>query len=394
MDAKGWEYWSIVEKYTDEVIRIRRDFHMNPELGNEEVRTSGIVAGVMEERGLEVKRGIAGTGVVGLLEGGEEGRVVALRADMDALPIQDLKDAEYSSRCAGKMHACGHDAHMAVLLGTAMVLTELRRKLKGKVKFIFQPAEETTGGAKRMVEEGVLDNPKVDAVFGLHVSPEIQTGWPGIRYGVANACSDAFGVLIKGKAAHGANPEKGTDAIAIAAQLINAYQYIVSRQIDPLKPGVLTIGTISGGTQANIIADEVKLTGTIRTLHENVRETIIERMESIAKNLCRGMGGDCEFLVIPGYPSLVNDDHMVKVVETAARKVVGNNLLYIDSPRLGVEDFAYYLQKVPGAFWRLGTGNKKKGIECIPHNPYFDIDEDALAVGVAINTQIVLDFLA
>jgi amidohydrolase len=388
-----WHEWKRIEKYRDEIIRIRRDFHMNPELGNEEMRTSEIIAKTLESLGLKVKRGVAGTGVVGLLEGSGKGKTVALRADMDALPIQDLKEVEYSSRVAGKMHACGHDAHMAVLLGTAMVLSEVRDRIRGRVKFIFQPAEETTGGALRMVEEGVLEDPKVDAIFGLHVSPEIQTGWIGVRYGVANACSDTFEIIIKGRAAHGAYPDKGIDAIAVAAQLINSYQLIISRRINPLEPGVLTIGTINGGSQANIIADEVKLTGTVRTLDEDARKIILNEMETIARHICRGMGGDCEFSLVPGYPLLVNNSGMVNLVEEAAKKVVGERIIHISRPKLGVEDFAYYLQKIPGAFWRLGTGNKKRGTECIPHNPYFDIDEDALAVGVAVHVQTVLDYL-
>lgn len=394
LNIKMWSCGDKLEKIKDRIVELRRDFHMNPELGGEEVRTSGIVAEILEGLGLKVSRGVAGTGVVGLLEGGSGGRTVALRADMDALPLDDQKEVPYASRVAGKMHACGHDAHTAMLLGAAMVLSDIRDGLKGNVKFIFQPAEENIGGAKRMIEEGVLDNPKVDAIFALHVSPDLEVGQIGLKCGVANASSDEFKIIVEGKSSHGAYPQYGKDAIVIAAQVITALQAVVSRSIDPLQPGVLTIGTIKGGHQCNIVADRVELTGTVRTLNQRIKEEILTSIHQIVKHICLGMGGDCKVLVEPGYPLLVNDSSMVNLLKEAARKVVGDNIVNIDLPRMGVEDFAYFLQEVPGVMWRLGTGNREKGIICTLHNPYFDIDEDALLVGTAVHVQTVLDFLA
>jgi len=389
----SWHVLERVEKYKERIVEMRRDFHMHPELGNEELRTSRAVSGVLEGLGLIVQKGIAGTGVVGLLEGKEKGKTVALRADMDALPIQDKKNVAYSSRVQGKMHACGHDAHTAILLGTAMVLSEMRDTVRGRVKFIFQPAEETTGGAARMVEEGVLENPSVDAVFALHTSPELEVGSVGIRYGVANACSDDFRIEVIGKSAHGAQPNEGTDAIAVSAQIINALQQIISRQIDPMESGVLIIGIIRGGSQANIIADRVEMTGTIRTLDSATRERIHRSIEDIAMNVCRAMGAQHRVVLEPGYPLLINSHSMAGLVKNAAGKIVGDKVVDIEKPRLGVEDFAYFLQRVPGVLWRLGTGSKEKGIQCVAHSPYFDIDEDALCIGTAVHVQTVLEYL-
>ncbi|MGI6703039.1 MAG: M20 metallopeptidase family protein [Clostridia bacterium] len=321
------------------------------------------------------------------------GKTVALRADMDALPIQDQKDVSYCSRVKGRMHACGHDAHTAMLLGAAMVLAELRDSFNGNVKFIFQPAEESIGGAERMVKAGVMDNPPVDAVFGLHVSPELETGTVGIRYGIANACSDDVVIEVLGRSAHGAQPNEGVDAIVIAAQVISALQQIISRGIDPLESATLTIGTINGGSQANILADRVEMAGTMRTLDSATRERIKKSIEEITSGVSRAMGGQYRVILQPGYPLLINDNPMTDVVKKAAGRIVGDRVIEIQKPRLGVEDFAYYLQRAPGAFWRLGTGSKEKGIQCVSHSPYFDIDEDALSIGTAIHVQTVLDYL-
>ncbi|NPV43751.1 MAG: amidohydrolase [Firmicutes bacterium] len=378
----------------DDVIKIRRDFHMNPELGMEEYRTSRIVGEILEGLGLEVKRNIANTGVVGLLAGGSGGKTIALRADMDALPIQDEKKVVYASRILGKMHACGHDAHTAILLGTAMVLSRIKDRLKGSVKFIFQPAEETVGGAEPMIREGVLENPKVDAIFGLHMAPDIETGRIGVKYGMANASSDTFRIVVKGRAAHGASPHLGVDAIAVTAQVINCLQLLISREVDPLDSAVLTIGTINGGTQSNIICDRVQMTGTLRSLNPVVRKRIIERVKQLLTGITQNLGGDCLLSLTPGYPPLFNHSEMVELVERAAKGVIGEeNVVRISRPSMGVEDFAYFLQKVQGAFWRLGCRNPSKNIEYPGHNPLFDIDEDALAIGVAVHVKTVMEFL-
>jgi amidohydrolase len=344
--------------------------------------------------GLEVKRNIANTGVVGLLAGGSGGKTIALRADMDALPIQDEKKVVYASRILGKMHACGHDAHTAILLGTAMVLSRIKDRLKGSVKFIFQPAEETVGGAEPMIREGVLENPKVDAIFGLHMAPDIETGRIGVKYGMANASSDTFRIVVKGRAAHGASPHLGVDAIAVTAQVINCLQLLISREVDPLDSAVLTIGTINGGTQSNIICDRVQMTGTLRSLNPVVRKRIIERVKQLLTGITQNFGGDCLLSLTPGYPPLFNHSEMVELVERAAKGVIGEeNVVRISRPSMGVEDFAYFLQKVQGAFWRLGCRNPSKNIEYPGHNPLFDIDEDALAIGVAVHVKTVMEFL-
>jgi amidohydrolase len=392
VDARWWG-WGLIDKYSDLIVDLRRDIHMHPEPGKCEFRTSALVADMLEKAGLEVRRGVAGTGVVALLKGSTEGKTVALRADMDAIPIQDLKGTVYCSRIPGMMHACGHDAHTAILVGAAMVLMDIKDRLRGSVKFIFQPDEEGDGGARPMIDRRVLDDPKVDAIFGLHVSPEIPAGMVGICDGVTNAGSESFEITVRGSSSHGAYPHKGVDAINIAAQLIVALQSIVGRRLDPLESGVLTIGTVSGGIRENIIADRVVMTGTIRTLDRDTGDKILEEMNRIAGGICKGMGGHYTLFHSTGYPVLENDSQMAALVRKAASKVVGDKkTITIRRPSMGVEDFAFFLKKVPGAFWRLGTGGNK-GQNWILHNPYFDIDENALATGVAVHVQTVLDFL-
>lgn len=393
MQGIQWQGWGLVGKYSEQIVRIRRDIHMHPEPGNGEYRTSALVADKLEALGLEVRRGVAGTGVIGLLRGVENGRTIALRADMDALPIQDLKEVAYASRIPGMMHACGHDAHTAILIGAAMVLSDIKDRIKGNVKFIFQPDEEGDGGAQRMINNRALDDPTVDAIFGLHVSPDIPAGLVGVCSGVVNASSDSFSITVIGRSSHGAHPHKGNDAIAIAAQLVVTLQSVVGRRLDPLEPGVLTIGTINGGIRENIIAGEVALTGTIRAVDRAARDRILTEMNRIAHGICKGMGGDCKLLHRPGYPLLANDPGMAGLVRNAASKVVGENRVQTVRPSMGVEDFAFFLGKVPGAFWRLGTGGDCEN-NWVLHNPYFDIDEGALAIGVAVHVQTVLDFLS
>jgi len=269
-----------LNKIKDWMVEIRRDFHRNPELGMKEFRTRDKIVEYLEILGIEYEK-VAGTGVVGIIRGRDANKTVALRADMDALPIQDEKDAVYRSIIPGKMHACGHDAHVAILLGAARVLKENQKQLNGNVKLFFQPAEETVGGAKPMIEAGAMQNPKVDAVFGLHVASDIPVGEIGIKYGQMNASSDTIKIMIRGKSSHGAYPQEGIDAIMITGQVITALQSIVSRNVDPRSSAVVTIGTIQGGTQGNIIADKVELVGTVRTLDSDTRLLVLDRIKNI-----------------------------------------------------------------------------------------------------------------
>ncbi|MGI6427288.1 MAG: M20 metallopeptidase family protein [Natronincolaceae bacterium] len=379
----------------DWTVKVRRDFHMNPELSGKEFRTRDKVIEYLKDMGIEYKTGIADTGVLGIIRGKQSGKTVALRADMDALPIQDKKDAVYKSRIDGKMHACGHDAHTAVLLGTAKILKGMETNLHGNVKLFFQPAEETVGGAERMIKDGVMENPKVDAVFGLHVSPEIDVGKIGIKYGQTNAYTDSLEITVYGKDGHAARPHEGIDAIVIAGQIVIALQSIVSRNIDPVNSVVVTIGTISGGTRCNIIADRVKMTGTMRTLDPETRELVIRRIKAIVTQTAEAMGGKAQCTVKDGYPALVNTDEIIDIVRDSGEGILGaDNVTVLKVPRLGGEDFAYFAKAAPSAFYRLGCGNAERGIIHGAHTCLFDIDEDCLVFGTALQVQNVLTFLS
>lgn len=378
-----------VEKVEEEIIGIRRKIHMHPELGFEEVKTSELVYEYLKSLGFEVKR-LAKTGVVGLLKGDGE-RTIAIRADMDALPIQEENEVEYASKIPGKMHACGHDVHTAILLGTAKVLSRIKN-VKGNVKFIFQPAEETTGGALPMIEEGVLEGPRVDAIIGLHVDPDLEVGQIGITYGKAYASSDMFDVIIKGRSSHGAEPHKGIDALVIAANVISALQTFASRKTSPFTPIVVTIGTIKGGYARNIIADRVEMSGIIRMMEEERREEIVESVEKMCKDIAEAYGGDAEFRRVKGYPLLINDKVFTNLVKKSASMILGEENVLEVSPSMGVEDFAYFLQRVPGTFYKLGCGNKEKGIDKPLHSSRFDVDERCIKVGIAVHVMTVLNY--
>lgn len=383
-----------INSIKDWIIEIRRDFHRNPEFGMEEHRTANKIAEYLEEMGIEYKRGVANTGVVGIIRGKHRGKTVALRADMDALPIEEKNDMEYKSRVKGKMHACGHDAHMAVLIGAAKILNDMKDNLRGNVKLLFQPAEETVGGAKPMIEEGAMETPSVDAVFGLHVAPELPTGRIGVKYGRANASSDTIKIRVYGESTHGAYPSSGIDSIMISGHVLTALQSIVSRNIDPRNSAVVSLGTISGGSLGNIIADRVEMVGTVRTLDPETRTKVLNNIERIVINVCEAMGAKGELVREEGYAALINNDDMVEVVANNGKKLLGeDNVIFIQQPSLGVEDFAYFLEKAPGAYFRLGCRNEEKGIIHDGHHCLFDIDEDCLAIGVAMQVENVLSIL-
>lgn len=376
----------------EELVSIRRDIHRHPELGMEEVRTAGLVAGYLEKLGIEVQRGVGGTtAVVGLLRGDRSGKTVALRADMDALPIKDQKDVDYKSTIEGKMHACGHDGHTTMLMGTAKVLAGMRRGLAGNVKFLFQPAEEGPGGAEPMVKAGVMKG--VDGVFGAHLNTDLSVGQIGVRSGPSSAAPDEFYLKVKGRGGHAAHPDQGVDAIVLAAQVIHALQTIVSREVDPVRPAVVTIGTIRGGYRYNVLCDEVTLGGTVRTMDRDLREMIPVRMEAIVKGVTEAMRGGYEMDYRYGYPSVINAPEMEEICRQAAMAVVGETNVVNVPPTMGGEDFAYFAQEAPGMFFRIGGGNAARGIIHPGHHPMYDFDEDAIPVGVAVMAMSALRFL-
>lgn len=389
------EFKNILEEareLNDWLVNIRRDFHRNPELGLEEIRTQKKVMEYLDSLGIENKK-IAKTGVLGIIRGKKQGKTLALRADMDALPIEDGKDLPYKSTIPGKMHACGHDAHTTILLGAARLLKRREEELSGNVKLFFQPAEETVGGAKPMIEEGAMDNPKVHGVFGLHVAPHIPVGKIGIRYGKMNASSDTINITIRGNSSHGAYPHRGIDAIMISASVISSLQTIVSRNMDPLNSAVISLGTIKGGSQDNIIADKVEIRGTLRTLDPETREKTKKRIEKIVSKTAQALDGIGEVEWEEGYIALINNDDMVDIVKASGEDILGKNKVHtLTNPSLGVEDFSYFAQAAPGAFFRLGCKEKDSPMK-EAHHPLFDIDEGCLAIGTAIQVNNALSFL-
>jgi amidohydrolase len=377
----------------DWLVEIRRTIHMHPELGFEEIETSKLISEWLEKFGLKAKRGLAKTGVVGLLEGKEPGRTVAIRADMDALPLEEANPVPYASKIKGKMHACGHDAHVAILLGVAKFFAPLKDRVKGNIIWIFQPAEEGGGGGRVMVEEGVLENPKVDAVFGAHVFPFLPVGKVGVYEREGLAAADRFTIKIIGKGGHAASPHVTKDPILAAGHLITQIHSIVSRNINPLDSGVVTIGKVSGGTAFNIIPDEVELLGTVRSLNPQVREELKSRIEQVIQGIVRSFGMDYRFDFKYGYPVLINDSEMSKLVATACSKGIGKENVEVLRPSMGGEDFAYYLEKVPGSFFRLGCRNEEKGIVHPYHSSLFNIDESVLPIGVEMFVRIINQYL-
>lgn len=363
----------------------RRDFHQHPELGLEEQRTAGIVAAHLRSLGYAVQEGVGGTGVVGVLNPGKPGRVVALRADMDALPIQEANQCEYASRSPGKMHACGHDGHTAILMGVATLLAQHRAEIPGQVKLLFQPAEEGPGGALPMIEAGALANPAPEACFALHLWSDLPVGTAALRPGPHMAASDTIRLKITGLGGHGAYPDSSIDAIAVAGQVICALQNVVSRESNPLQAVVVTLGTIQGGFRSNVIAPEVTMTGTVRTLHGPTRDGMEARLRRVFEGTCRAHRAEPAFEYSYGYPVTANDPAMARFLGACAASVLGETEVNPTAdPTMGGEDFAYIAERVPSAYLRLGSMNRAKGITAGAHNPNFDIDEDALPLGAAI----------
>ncbi|MDF7814290.1 amidohydrolase [Hymenobacter sp. YC55] len=391
------------------VIACRRDLHEHPELGNQETRTAGIVAEQLKKLGLEVQTGVARTGVVGILKGGKPGPVVALRADMDGLPVTEAASLPFASKArttyngqeVGVMHACGHDTHVAMLLGAAEVLSQVKKDLPGTIKFIFQPAEEgslpgVVGGARLMVQEGVLDNPKVDAVFGLHINAQTEVGTLKYRPEGTMAAADVFTIKVKGKSAHGAYPWLAVDPVVTAAQIVTGLQTIVSRQTELTEDAaVLTVGMIHGGVRNNIIPDQVELTGTIRTLDKDMQQKIWAAIRRTATNIAASAGATAEVDIVNYAPITYNDPRLTERMLPTLQRVAGPSHVVLQKAVTGAEDFAYFQEKVPGLFVFVGGMPKGKNpAETAPHHtPGFFVDESGLTLGVQAIATLAADYL-
>ncbi|MDT7604540.1 MAG: hypothetical protein QOF61_2537 [Acidobacteriota bacterium] len=387
------------EAMRPQLITCRRDFHVHPELSNREERTGRVIAERLKALGLDdVRVNVAHHGVVALLKGAKPGPVVAVRADIDALPINETMDVPYKSQTPNVKHACGHDVHATVELGVAEVLSKMREEMNGSVKFIFQPAEEGVpvgeeGGAKMMIKEGALENPRPVAIFGLHTEPNMQVGQIGFHSGPAMASSDTFSITVHGKGAHGAQPQLGVDAVVVASQCVLALQNIRSRRIDPLEPLVITVGTIQGGRRFNVIADEVKMTGTMRTLNGEVRERAIALMRETLQNVTAAYGATYDLNFTDSNPVTYNEPALVAETLPTIRRVVGEQNTFALKPFMPSEDFSYYQKVVPGFYYYLGVGNRAKGITAGWHTAEFDVDEESLVVGVKVMSNVLLDYL-
>ena len=408
------DYTKIAElatKLEPKVIAWRRDFHANPELGNRENRTAAIIAKHLKDLGLEVQTGVAHTGVVGLLKGGKPGPVVALRADMDALPVTERVNLPFTSKVktqyngqeVGVMHACGHDTHVAILMGVAELLTGMKKDLKGSVKFIFQPAEEGVpygeqGGAEMMVKEGVLENPKVDAIFGLHINAQTEVGKIGYRPGGTMASVNDMRIVIKGRQAHGASPWSSIDPIVTSAQIINNLQTIISRNLNITEnAGVVTIGSIKGGVRSNIIPEEVEMMGTIRALSAADEALLISRIKTIVTKTAEAAGAEAQVQIpyASHYPVTYNDPALTAKMLPTIEKTAGSANVMLRPAMTGAEDFSFFQEKIPGLFIFLGGAPKGSDAEKQPshHTPDFFIDESGLSLGVKVLTNLTLDYM-
>ncbi len=376
---------SLANKYASENLAVRHHLHANPELSYQEFNTSKFIQQKLKEFGIPFEI-MATTGVVGIIKGRDAGsRVIALRADMDALPINEQNDVSYKSTIEGIMHACGHDVHTTCLLGAAKILNELKEEWTGTVKLIFQPGEEKNpGGASLMIKDGVLENPKPQGIIGLHVNPQLEVGKLSFRGGKVMASADELYFTIKGKGGHAAAPHLTQDTILIAAQLITALQQVISRNNDPLSPSVLSICSIQGGYTTNVIPSEVKLMGTFRALDEAWRFKAHNHIREIAKGVVEGMGAELEMKIDVGYPCVYNNEELNDKVRAKAEEFMGTEHVETTEMRMGAEDFGYYSQVIPGCFYRLGTRNESKGIVSGVHTPTFNIDESAIETGVGM----------
>jgi hippurate hydrolase len=375
----------LAKQYAPDYIAVRHHLHAHPELSYQEYKTSAFVQEQLRETGISFEV-MAGTGVVGMIRGKNAGsRVIALRADMDALPIKEENDVPYKSTNEGIMHACGHDVHTTVLLGAARILQELKNEWEGSVKLIFQPGEERNpGGASLMIKEGVLKNPEPQAIFGLHVHPGLEIGKLSFRGGMVMASADELYITIRGNGGHAAAPHLTVDTILVASQLIVALQQIISRNRNPLSPSVLSITSVQGGHTTNVIPSEVKLMGTFRAMDEEWRFRAHELIRKLATELVHSMGAEIDLHIDIGYPMVYNNEALDRVARGEAREYMGAERVLETEVRMGAEDFGYYTRQIPGCFYRLGVMNVEKGITAGVHTPRFDIDEGAIEIGMGM----------
>jgi len=375
-----------------ESIGIRRHLHMNPELSKQERQTAMYIAGILADWGVEYREGLGGFGILAQLKfRNPEKRVIALRADMDALPITEQNDTPYKSLVPGVMHACGHDVHMASLLGVIRILQQLAGELEGTVKFLFQPSEETyPGGALGMIRDGALDNPVPELIIGQHVYPELEAGKTGLREGFYMASTDEIYLTVKGKGGHAATPHRLVDPVLVAAHIVVALQQIVSRNADPTTPSVISFGKVTANGRTNIIPDEAKLEGVMRTFDETWRAEMKERITAIATSIAKGMGAECDVFIDKGYPAVYNDPQAARKVKTYLSEYLGQENVADLEKRMTSEDFSYYQQKVPGVFYRLGIMNSLQGITSNLHTSTFDVDEESLRTGMGAMAWITV----
>lgn len=382
-----------IQHLQDSLVAWRRQLHQKPELGFEEAITAGFISDKLSEWGIEHQTQIAKTGIVAVILAQQPGPVLAIRADMDALPVQELNQVPYRSQHEGKMHACGHDGHVTIALGTARYLMQNRDRFRGTVKIIFQPAEEGPGGAKPMIEAGVLQNPAVDAIIGLHLWNNLPLGTVGVRSGPLMAATEFFHCTIQGQGGHGAIPHQTVDSVVVGAQVVNALQTIVSRNIDPLKSAVVTIGQFNAGTAVNVIADSARLSGTVRYYDRDYATLIPQRIEQIIAGVCQAHGASYELDYQRLYPPVVNHPELAELVRSVALSVVETPVGVVpECQTMGGEDMAFFLESVPGCYFFLGSANVGRGLAYPHHHPRFDFDETALGVGVELFVRCVEKF--
>ncbi|HEY7125425.1 MAG TPA: amidohydrolase [Ktedonobacterales bacterium] len=389
MDVKH----EVAERHST-LVALRRDFHQHPELAMQETRTAGIIAERLRASGLEVRAGVANTGVVGVLRGGHPGKTLAIRADIDALPVQEENSLPFKSEIPGKMHACGHDGHAAIALTVADILAQHRSDLHGNLTFLFQPAEEVLGGAKPMLDEGTLQQPDVDAVIGLHLASGLPTSLVGVRPGVIAASSDGFSIRVRGRAGHGAMPHQAIDPILSAAQIVVALQTLITREISPLHAAVLTLGSFHSGSAANVIADEAVLQGTIRAFSVEDRAHLVSRLSEVVQQVAASLGASATVEMVSGCPPCVNEEAMTQLVQRAAVEAVGEGQVIAEgNPSSASDDMSYFLNAVPGCYFNLGAGDEAHGYGAPHHSPRFTVDEACLPTGVEVMVRAALEYL-
>lgn len=382
-------------EYQETAVAVRRHLHRHPERSKMEFKTAAYIAEKLHNMGIEYTSGVGGTGIVACIHGELSGnKVVALRADMDALPITETADHDYQSMNKGVMHACGHDAHMSVLLGVAQILNQIKGRLSGTVKFIFQPSEEEyPGGASMMIQAGVLENPRPDKIFALHVFPAMEAGKVGFKAGKYMASTDELYFTVKGKGGHGALPHMNVDPVLIASHIVVGLQQMVSRRANPAIPTVVSIGRMMAEGQVNIIPDEVKMEGIIRTFDETWRKQAHQQMRDLSAGIAQSMGGSCELKIAHGYPFLINDEQTTHHARNWAEAYLGKSAVEELELRMTAEDFAYYTQEIPGCFFRLGVRNESRGIDSNLHSSTFDIDESSLETGIGLMAWLAINEL-